>query len=64
MNQSSIVAQSKNILPGYLGNMMRNVGKILAFQWVNYDRAGQALAAVLTLRPSWLLNPIQFDKCP
>lgn len=47
------MAQSKNILPGYLGNMMRNVGKTLAFQWANYDRADQALAAVLTLRPSW-----------
>ena len=30
MNQSSIVAQSKNILPGCVGSMMRNIGKILA----------------------------------
>lgn len=27
MNQSSIVVQSKNILPGCVGSMMRNMGK-------------------------------------
>lgn len=30
MNQSSIAAQSKNILPGCVGIVMRNVDKILA----------------------------------
>lgn len=30
MNQSSIMAQSKNILPGCVGSVMRNMDKILA----------------------------------
>lgn len=59
MNQGSILAQGKNILPGHLGGVVRNAGETPAAPWADCGSAGEALAAVLTLRASWLVGPFQ-----
>lgn len=58
--QSSITAQRNNTLPSCLASMMWNVGAEM-LQQANCDRAGEALVAVLALRPFWLVRA-QFNS--